>query len=191
MRRLTLQSLEFVSLFVLATAGAPHAEPEASWLARLNLYRSMALLPPVVEDSALSRGVMQHVHYMVAHGVVTHSEDRRDSWATAEGAAAAAVSNLAGSRRATETDVWAVDLWMQAPFHALGMLDPTLRRVGFGIEHAENGRVRTAAGLDVIRGRSATSPAAAYPIVWPANGAMVPLLAHTVESPSPLTSCPG
>ena len=188
-----LRPLLPVCLFVLATAGAPRAEPVTGWLDRLNFYRATAQLPPVVEDASLSGAVKRHAMYMVAHGVVKHSEDRGDSWATPEGAAAAAVSNLAGSSRSTESDVWAVDLWMQAPFHALGMLDPALRTVGFGIERAAgHGKVQTAAGLDVIRGRSPTpAGAAAYPVVWPANGATVPIAAHTAEYPSPLTSCPG
>lgn len=191
-----VRSLFVALLYVLAAASAPTADPaaapDAGWLARLNFYRATALLPPVVEDSTLSGAVRRHAHYMVVHGVVKHSEDRYDSWATAEGAAAAAVSNLAGSTRATETDSWAVDLWMQAPFHALGMLDPALTRVGFGIQRAPgHGKVQTAAGLDVIRGRSRSPSAAAYPIVWPAHGATVPIAAHTSEYPSPLSSCPG
>ena len=191
--RVLLRSLVVVWLLASAGAVAPRAEKGASWLDRLNFYRATAQLPPVAEDAALSGAVKRHARYMVVNGVVKHSEDRRDWSATAEGAAAAAVSNLAGSSRATETDVWAVDTWMQAPFHALGMLDPALRTVGFGIERAPGrGKVQTAAGLDVIRGRSA-SPArdAVYPVVWPANGATVPIAAHTGESPSPLASCPG
>jgi hypothetical protein len=181
----------FVVVFICAVAGNPNAEPGPDWLNRLNLYRATALLPPLVEDPGLSGAVLEHARYMVVHGVVRHSQNRRDSWATPEGAAAAAVSNLAGSIRSTEPDSWAVDLWMQAPFHALGILDPALGHVGFGIHRARNGRIQTAAGLDVIRGRSAAPLSTAYPIVWPANGASVPLAAHTVEDPSPLTSCPG
>jgi hypothetical protein len=179
-----------VSLLVLASSSAPTAQAASSWLDRLNFYRATALLPPVVEDPVLSGAVRQHAQYMLANGVVKHSEDRRAAGATVEGAAAAAASNLAGSARATETESWAVDMWMQAPFHALGMLDPALARVGFGIRHAARGKLQTAAGLDVIRGRSA-QPSASYPIVWPAGGATVPIAAHIAEYPSPLTSCPG
>ena len=180
-----------VSLCICAAAGAPHAQAGSTWLERLNFYRATALLPPVVEDSALSGAVRRHAHYMVMHEVIKHSENRRDTGATPEGAAAAAVSNLAGSTLPAETDTWAVDLWMQAPFHALGMLDPSLKRVGFGIEHAHTGKIQTAAGLDVIRGRNAPASSALYPIMWPANGASVPLTVHVAEYPSPLTSCPG
>jgi hypothetical protein len=189
MRALLYSFLGFVSVFALAAA--PRAEPGAAWLERLNFYRASAALPPVAEDVALSGAVRLHARYMLAHGVVQHSEDRRQRWATPEGEVAAGVSNLAASTRATDSDVWAVDLWMQAPFHALGMLDPALRTVGFAIAHAERGKLQTAAGLDVIRGRSAAVPDAAYPIVWPANGTTVPIAAHTAEYPNPLSSCPG
>jgi hypothetical protein len=139
----------------------------------------------------LSGAVLQHAHYMVLHGVVKHSQNRRAPGATPEGAAAAAVSNLAGSTRSSEQDSWAVDTWMQAPFHALGILDPALQQVGFGIDRARSGRIQTAAGLDVTRGRSTVPLSVSYPIVWPADGASVPLATHTAEYPSPLTSCPG
>jgi hypothetical protein len=129
---------------------------------------------------------------MVAHDVIHHSQNRRRSWSTPEGAAAAVVSNLAGSLSAIEPDYWAVDVWMQAPFHAIGILDPALQHVGFGIHRAPDGRrIQTAAGLDVIRGRSVRPAAIQYPVVWPANGSFVPLAAHTAEFPSPLASCPG
>jgi hypothetical protein len=178
-------------LLVVAAAPKPRADSQPTWLERLNLYRASASLPPLVEDAALSSAVLQHARYMVRHGLVKHSQNRHDSGATAEGAAAAAVSNLAGSPHATEPDSWAVDTWMQAPFHALGILDPALRQVGFGIDRSPTGKIQTAAGLDVIRGRSTAASSPSYPIVWPADGAVVPLATHIGEYPSPLTSCRG
>ena len=80
---------------------------------------------------------------------------------------------------------------MQAPFHAIGILDPALAHVGFGIHRDSDGRIQTAAGLDVLSGRTLTRRVAPYQIVWPADGAWVPLTAHTDEYPSPLTSCTG
>jgi len=186
-----LYLIGFVLLVVFAAGPSPHADSGPGWLERLNRYRAAALLPPVVEDIALSGAVLQHARYMILHGIVKHSQKRHDSGATLEGAAAAAGSNLAGSIHSTEPDSWAVDTWMQAPFHALGILDPALQHVGFGIDHALSGRVQTAAGLDVTRGRSTVPLSVSYPIVWPADGASVPLATHTAEYPSPLTSCPG
>jgi hypothetical protein len=64
--------------------------------------------------------------------------------------------------------------------------------VGFGIYRSADGKkIQTAAGLDIIRGRSSRPPEVAYPIVWPADGTTVPIGSHTTEYPSPLTSCPG
>jgi cysteine-rich secretory family protein len=191
MVRRNLYLIGLVLLAVFAAGPSPDADSGPGWLERLNLYRAAALLPPVVEDPALSGAVFQHAHYMVLHGIVKHSQNRRDSGATPEGAAAAAGSNLAGSIHSTEPDSWAVDTWMQAPFHALGILDPALQQVGFGIDRARSGRVQTAAGLDVTRGRNLVPLSVSYPIVWPAGGASVPLAMHTAEYPSPLTSCPG
>lgn len=178
-------------LLVCAAVRTPSAESNVTWLDRVNFYRASALLPPVAEDPRLSESVFQHARYMVMHDVIAHSQKPRQPWATAEGAAAAAVSNLAGSTRATEPDFWAVDTWMQAPFHAVAILDPALTNVGFGIHRAENGGIQTAAGLDVVRGRSMRRAAASYPIVWPANGTVVPLTTHIHEYPNPLTSCRG
>ena len=183
-------------LLALWSANAASAENAnfvaTTWLDRLNFYRATAALPPVVEEPALSGPVTQHARYMVANDVVQHSQNSRRSWWTPEGAVAATVSNLAGSRNPNEPDWWAVDVWMQAPFHALGILDPALLRVGFGIHRQHDGRkIQTAAGLDVIRGRGSKPAHVTYPIVWPADGTSVPIGIHTSEYPSPLSSCPG
>ncbi len=184
-----LRFVGFVSL-LLAVAWTPsHARETPAWLERVNFYRAEARLPTVSEDPMLSRADWQHARYMVMHNEVKHSENPRDTWATPEGAAAAAVSNLAASTRFSEPDEWAVDVWMQAPFHAIGILDPALKHVGFGIFHADKEKLQSGAGLDVIRGRQTTPVEAHYPIVWPANGASVPLSTFASEYPNPLTSC--
>lgn len=191
MSRRTLYAAGCVLLLVSAAVRTPSAEPHAGWLDRLNFYRAMAQLPPVAEDPRLSDAVFQHARYMVTHDVVAHAQKRRHAWSTPDGAAAAAVSNLAGSTRSTEPEFWAVDTWMQAPFHAVSILDPALRQVGFGIHRAEDGGIQTAAGLDVIRGRAMANVPASYPIVWPADGTSVPLTTHMHEYPNPLTACRG
>jgi hypothetical protein len=140
----------------------------------------------------MSAALTLHARYMVMHDVVVHSEKARYSWATSEGAKAGAVSNLAGSFSDREPDTWAIDTWMQAPFHAIGILDPALQHVGFGIHRARNGKIQTAAGLDVIHGRfPVASTSVAYPIVWPADGMAVPLSEGIAEYPNPLSSCNG
>jgi hypothetical protein len=181
-------------LIAVSTMRAVHADPMRAWLSRVNFYRAMAMLPPVDEDPNLSVGPFEHARYMVHNDVIRHAEGPRDSWATLAGAAAAAVSNLAGSWQA-EPDEWAIDNWMQAPFHAVGILDPALRDVGFGIFRAPAagaGQLQTAAALDVVHGRLPDAARAArFPVLWPANGTTVPIGTHTSEWPSPLTSCAG
>lgn len=187
----TLRTTGCVLLLALAAARTPSAEPGATWLERVNFYRATASLPPVSEEPRLSGDVLQHARYMVQHDTIEHSQNARRRGATAAGAIAAASSNLAGSTRRDEPDTWAVDTWMQAPFHALGILDPAVTHVGFGIHRASGGRIQTAAGLDVLRGRASAPPAVTYPILWPASGASVPLVSHHAEYPDPLASCPG
>jgi hypothetical protein len=179
-------------LIIFAAVCTPGAGAPETWLDRLNFYRASAALPPVTEEPALSAPVALHARYMVMHDIISHSEKRRYTAATVEGAAAAAASNLAGSLRADEPDAWAVDTWMQGPFHAVGILDPALRQVGFGIHRAHNGRVQTAAALDVIHGRTASALSSfTYPVVWPADGMTVPLSQGIEEFPNPLSSCRG
>lgn len=176
-----------------ATMRPVHADSLSAWtwLARVNFYRAMAALPPVAEDPNLSVGPFEHARYMVRNDVIKHAESPRDSWATLAGAVAAGSSNLAGSWK-PEPDSWAIDNWMQAPFHAVGILDPALRNVGFGIFRKSDGQLQTAAALDIVHGREpSAAETAKFPVMWPANGMTVPIGEHTSEWPSPLTSCKG
>ena len=67
------------------------------------------------------------------------------------------------------TDIGALELWLQGPFHAVGMLDPELQQVGFGSYR----ETRMAAALDVLRGKAAVPGSVAFPIRWPGSGATV------------------
>ena len=72
---------------------------------------------------------------------------------------------------------------MTAPFHAIGILRPSLQRTAFGL-------LGSAAGLDVIRGL-ASVPAPTAPIMFPGNGSITGLRSFGGEFPNPLDSCPG
>jgi len=151
----------------------------------------MAALPPVTENASWSYGNWLHAHYMVKNDVIQHTEDPSNPWYTPEGLAAAQSSNLAGHHNVNTSDKWAIDAWMQAPFHAVGILDPQLLQVGYGSYREANGGLQMGAGLDVIRGLGHIPPSVEFPIKWPSDGASVPLTLHWGEYPSPLTSCPG
>ena len=182
-------SIAFVLACMCAWTAAPEADDNLAWLDRVNFYRATAGLPPVLEDPGLSGAVVEHARYMVKHDEIKHTQNRRRSLATPAGAEAAAASVLVGSTRGTEPDVWAVDAWMQGPFHALGLLDPALERVGFGIQRDAGGTIQTAAALDVMRGRNPNATRTSFPIMWPANGATVPTGTSTLEHPDPLSTC--
>lgn len=184
-----LRHLAAAAVITAGLVGASHAGDDNAWLERVNFYRATAGLGPVEEDPALSGPVSEHARYMVRHDEIKHTQNRKRALSSAAGAEAAASSVLAGSARATEPDVWAVDVWMQGPFHALGLLDPALERVGFGIQRDRNGRIQTAAGLDVLRGRNTLEVRSIYPVLWPANGATVPIGTSTAETPNPLAGC--
>lgn len=84
----------------------------------------------------------------------------------------------------------AIDSWMTRPFHALGIVDPTLAQTGFGIytDFARlNPNFNAGASLDVGRGRTA---APTYPVFFPGNGKQMPYRSYDGnESPDPLTPC--
>jgi hypothetical protein len=169
----------------------PTPSPEMDvWLIHLNTYRAMAGLPPVNENPEWGNGAYLHSRYMVKNDFIGHTENSGNPWYTAEGEQAAQTSNLAASHSSTADDTYAIDLWMQAPFHAVGILDPRLRQVGYGSFREEDGGLQMGATLDVIRGLDELPPTVSYPIAWPADGSTVTLTSHFSEYPDPLSSCP-
>jgi len=180
-----------VYLPYVSSGCSPAALPTGgSWLEYVNYYRDTACLPHVTEDPAMSDGDQKHARYIVKNDILQHDEDPANPWYTPEGRTAAQQSNLAASSSASASDIWAFDTWMQAPFHAVGLLDPKLVRLGYGSYREADGSFQTGAAVNVIAGRDYQAPAA-YPIYWPAEGMTIPIRLHWGESPSPLTACPG
>ena len=141
-----------------APAGASGATAMPPWLARLNHYRSLAGLPPVAEDPALSEGDALHARYLVKSyaeairrggiGGEAHEENRASPWYTVKGAEAGKASDVsywqagkgppAAARASDSPDSpdampwgspgWSIDGWVGIPFHRLSLLSPYLRR---------------------------------------------------------------
>src|SRR5581483_9911842 len=88
-------------------------------------------------------------------------------------------------------DTGAIDWWMAAPFHAMGMMDPRLTSTGFGAyADASAPGWKKAWALDVIQGNSFTG--GSYPVYFPGNGSTEPLTNYSGnEYPVPLAACPG
>ncbi len=175
---------------VLKSSSPPSPPPE-NWLDAVNYYREMAGLPAVSENTAYSNGDRLHARYMVKNDDIGHSEDPANPWYTPEGAQAAATCNAMGHSDVNATDLDAINLWMSGPFHALGILDPKLYETGFGSYRENVGSWRMGAALDVLRGRGSLPPTVSFPVYFPGDGTSTPLLTHSSEWPSPLTSCPG
>jgi hypothetical protein len=179
-----------------ANAPAPGADPcappeSAGWLRYVDYYRATAGEPAVTEDTSMSQGDANHAHYTVANGILCHCEDPSLPYYSASGNAAAQASDIiAGSNPGTFNNI---DTWMTGPFHAAGIIDPSLTTSGYG-EYTDlnstSGFVNAAA-LNVITGRN-SSYADPWPstIEWPGNGMTVPLsFFSNNESPSPTAAC--
>lgn len=173
------------------------ASPQPQWLARINYYRAMAKLPPVVEDPALSAGDLKHARYIVenyadvmrvggALNGASHREDAGRPLYSPEGARAAEDSDMfEGCSRLTDADQ--VDGWMSGPFHRFPIINPNLRQAGFGTwRHGDC----WAAGLDLHLGK--VSPSFSPPVAFPPADSIVPAGSFVSgEWPDPTTACPG
>ncbi len=189
-----------------SSANAESSAAPPPWLARLNYFRALAGLRPVVEDPELSDGDRKHAVYLVKNygpaiekgeslGIAAHTEDPSKKWYTPEGRLAAGSSDETEwvAPYAPGASGWSIEDWMATPFHRLWILSPLLGRVGYG-QYCE-GQVCVAM-LNVIGG---AAPAPRFgaplkdPVQFPPPGATIPatMTRFDAEWPDPLTSCDG
>jgi hypothetical protein len=186
---------------------APGAvEPE--WLKRVNYYRAMVKLPPIVEDEESSKGDREHAMYIVRNyreaifhnglGPEMHTEDPASPGFTPEGLEAAKSSDMdIWTNRGEPADSiwgsqdWSIDGWMALPFHRMPILNPALTSAGFGMD-CEAGAC--AAGLNLLKGsqrKPSPDAAASLPIEFPPDGGTISMYSFDNEWPEPRTSCSG
>jgi hypothetical protein len=189
-------SAAFVLGFLPNHSPATHVElttsPAASgsWLNRLNQWRSNAGVPSLSENPTWSAGDASHALYMVKNDLVTHYESVGVPYYTAAGDTAARNSNIQVSSSTGTSDTQAIDWWMGAPFHALGMMDPRLSQTGFGSYREVKSGWQEGAAVDTLRGNSFSG--GQYPVYFPGNGTTEPLTNYSgYEFPDPLQACPG
>lgn len=155
------------------------------WLAVTNSYRSAFGVPAVQENPALSKADALHVRYMYSTGVLGHSEDPRSPYYTAAGNTAASRSNVASGGGDIGDVVW-INLWMNGPFHEIGVLRPTLQTVGFA---SGTGRYGTYAALDVLSDARGPDPGH-WPKSFPSARAAFPFRTYSKnEIPNPIFGC--
>lgn len=163
--------------------------PTADWLTTVNYYRAMAGLAPVTENPSLSVGSVAHSCYMLQNGI-SHDEDPSKPLYTVEGDKAGNNGNVAVSSGIDATARNHIELWMTGPFHAIGVLRPGLRSVGFGMcTNTTTELWRSGATLDVLRGLDYSVARPAEPVLFPGNGTTTSLNAFVTEYPNPLTYC--
>ena len=169
---------------------SPTLAAGSPWLDRLNLWRTTSGLPSVTANAVWSDGDLKHSTYMVKNDLVTHYETVGVPYYTVEGDTAAKNSNIFVSSSTSLTDEQAIDWWMQAPFHAIGIMDPRLTQSGYGSYREVKTGWQAGATLDVLRGNPFSG--GTYPVYFPGNGSTEPLRTFDGnESPNPLQACAG
>jgi len=183
-----------ISFSSLAAEAAPAsttsgAAEVADALASVNYYRAMAKLPAVTINDSFAAGARNHSCYMLLNGM-SHDEASTAPGYTTDGQYSGKHANIAVTSDAAKTADGFVELWMAAPFHAIGILRPNLTSVAYGscTDPAAPLAWRKGATLDVL---SSLAPrkALAAPIVWPGDGSTTKLDRFIVETPDPLAMC--
>jgi hypothetical protein len=156
------------------------------WLGEVNMYRVASGLPTVTNEPAWDAGILDHLKYLAdtpqsyrtGQYASAHTENPASPYYTAAGAREGASSDLGGG----SSPVSAIDTWLTCPFHAVGILRPTLGQVAFASGYG-------GAGLDVISGLG-QQPAVNFPVLFPGNGMTTDLSSFCGgEVPSPLQTC--
>ncbi len=173
-----------VLLFLAVAPPSSAAVSRSDWLGRINQVRAASQLPPVAEEPAWSAGILAHLGYLaqtpgdLIEGVSLHSENPASPYYTPEGAKEGESSDLGSG----DTNVEAIDNWLAAPFHAIGMLRPGLEKVAFArVQGGGN------AGLDVISGLNLEAPPRL--VLFPGPDSTIDLAHYTGESPPPIETC--
>ncbi len=157
-------------------------------LVRLNQIRQQAGLGEVELDDDLGQACRAHAKYLVVNarrpevqGLGVHNEDPKLPGFTQPGKKAAQAANIAiGNYEPID----AIEGWMATLYHRVPILEPSLKKVGFGCARGE--RLEWVTALDVQSGRDKLPRPA--PIFWPVDGQTdVPLnFPPGGETPNPI-----
>ncbi len=173
--------------------------PTPPWLERVNYWRNLADLSSVSGAPELSAAAEKHARYLVKHALKgeleqlaaggAHTEDPEDPWYTPSGLAAAQNGDVTPPCKGCPllSAAQRIDDFVAVPFHRLPILDPEVRKIGFG-SYTEGG---LQAALLYLPIPPAGSTKFSKPIEFPPNGSTVSLAAYQSEWPDPLASCPG
>jgi hypothetical protein len=192
MRRRSVCVLALVVTGVVP-AGLSNAAPgvpgvTASAIETVNFYRTSAGLQPVVDDPAGNQGIADHLAYMANTPATlkagayasAHTENPASPWYTAAGSKAAASSNIGSGANANA----AIDGWMTAPLHAIGVMRSQLTSVSFGMDSRGLAMLDVASGLPTVK-----TPRSL--VLYPGPGSRTYLTRGAKEVPDARESCTG
>ena len=156
------------------------------WLAAVNHYSAASGVPVVTDNPAWTLGISHHLSYLhntdlkylTGEYASAHTENPASPYYTADGAAAGGSSNLTFG---SSSELSAIESWIAAPFHTIGILRPGLEQSAFARDSSGF------AGLDVIRGL--TGAATTSPVLFPGPNSTTQVSAFGGESPDPLETC--
>jgi hypothetical protein len=172
----------------------PTAVPGPDWLRYYNQFRTQSGLPQLSENVAWSAGSLAHSQYMMNNSLSVHAEDPNKPGYSATGNEAGKNGNIAISGWEGASDLWPIDYWMSAAFHAVPMLNPHLTQTGFGVFRDASNSFKMTASLDVSSQRDLGElpTSITYPLTYPQDGGNVWVLSYSLpEFPNPLTACSG
>lgn len=162
------------------------------WLQYVNIFRSQASLPPLLENTTWSLDSSLHSRYMTYTGNLSHNEDPASQYYTKGGQAAGENGNIAAGWVGSDPFKWAINYWMSAPFHAIPIIDPQLYSTGFAEYRDVAGAQPLTATMDVRRGLGAMPEGVTFPIMYPRDGGLTWVLRYSLpEFPEALSTCAG
>lgn len=146
--------LGFAAVLLAIQAGAQQtASPDfaASARARVNYYRAMAKLPPIVEDGAISAGALNHARYLVKNGIAGGDivldksqirmatpqdafrwEEKNRPFYTDSGASAGRDAVVITTQEISISGAEFIDRLMTMPFRGLTLIVPQFSVAGLG-----------------------------------------------------------
>lgn len=169
-----------------------------SWLERVNHWRELTGLAAVSAGLKLSSAAEDHSRYLVKHALEgridataaggAHTEEPTDPWYTPAGLAAAQNGDVDPPCRGCSLSSASqqIDGFVAVPFHRLAILDPLIRKMGYG-SYTQDGLQAAVLYLPTPTSSGTTFK---RPIEFPPNGSIVGFAAYEPEWPDPLSTCP-
>jgi hypothetical protein len=165
------------------------------------MYRAMEELPPLVSDPALTEGSQNHAIYLIKNfgkrvrdrevvGADIDTESSAKPFYTSAGRAAASHCEIDFAFGQHQSQERAVDRWIEGPLHRLLLLNPELRRIGYGYYCEEE---LCAQAIDAVDGIASqpVDPEKQVALEFPPVNSILSINDLPHETPNPLAACPG